>query len=441
MDRNVKFMSNQSFTKTSKAPRVLIAHLGARRHYQEPILLYQWGMLDTFYTDFYARDNIINRILRSPRIYRFLPLIIKKMLDRYTPELDGAKVIDFPCLGIGYVKSLEKASVEDVYDIFISVGKKFNEKILARGLEGINTIYGFNNASLELFEAAKLQGIRCILDQTIAVSSLEYRLMTEEEKNWKDWSISPFRVTESMLHKARREKKEQELADHVICGSDFVRSSLVADGIAEHKISVISLGKIKEETSGELELFVSQNIKNINTSGDSLKILFMGSVGLRKGIPYLLEALRIIENKIPFICKIAGTIGIKQDKINEYQNLCQFLGQVPRTETTQLYQWADVFVLPSLCEGSAMVTYEALMFGLPIITTHNAGSIIRDGVDGFIVPIRDSQAIAKSLVKIFQNFPRDYSSKLSRVKSGINYIQANNQQEKLKKILLMKSEI
>jgi glycosyltransferase involved in cell wall biosynthesis len=360
------------------------------------------------------------------------------MLDRYTPELDGAKVINFTCLGIGYVKSLEKASVEDVYDIFISVGKKFNEKILARGLEGINTIYGFNNASLELFEAAKLQGIRCILDQTIAVSSLEYRLMLEEENNWKDWSISPFRVTESMLYNAQREKIEQELADHIICGSDFVRNSLIDDGIAEHKISVISLGKIKEEKPGEL--FHSKNIKDNNTSRDSLRILFMGSVGLRKGIPYLLEALRILENKIPFTCKIAGTIGIRQDKINDYQNLCEFLGQVPRTETTQLYQWADVFVLPSICEGSAMVTYEALMFGLPVITTYNAGSIVRDGVDGFIVPIRDAQAIADSLIKIFQDSPRVYSNKLSSYKNKIDYLEANNQQDKLKKLFLMSNQ-
>jgi glycosyltransferase involved in cell wall biosynthesis len=433
-------MSNQSFTKTSKPPRVLIAHLGARKHYQEPILLHQWGMLDTFYTDFYARDNIINRILRSPKIYQSLPRIVKKGLDRYAPELDGAKVIDFPFLGIGFVKSLKKASADDIYDIFISVGKRFNEKILARGLDGIDTIYSFNGASLELFESAKFQGIRCILDQVIAVSSLEHRLMLEEENNWKDWSISPFRVTESMLYNAQREKIEQELADHIICGSDFVRNSLIDDGIAEHKISVISLGRVKGRNSGELFPFHYKSTKDNNTSMDSLKILFVGLVGLRKGIPYLLEALRILENKIPFTCKIAGTIGIRQDKINDYQNLCEFLGQVPRTETTQLYQWADVFVLPSICEGSAMVTYEALMFGLPVITTYNAGSIVRDGVDGFIVPIRDAQAIADSLIKIFQDSPRVYSNKLSSYKNKIDYLEANNQQDKLKKLFLMSNQ-
>ena len=61
------------------------------------------------------------------------------------------------------------------------------------------------------------------------------------------------------------------------------------------------------------------------------------------------------------------------------------------------YRWADVFVLPSICEGSAAVCYEALAYGLPVITTPNAGSVVRNGVDGYIVPIRDADAIACKL--------------------------------------------
>src|SRR5690606_13675779 len=58
------------------------------------------------------------------------------------------------------------------------------------------------------------------------------------------------------------------------------------------------------------------------------------------------------------------------------------------------------FLLPTLSEGSAMVCYEALAAGLPVITTPNAGSVVRDGVDGFIVPIRDGLAIAERLERL-----------------------------------------
>ena len=67
---------------------------------------------------------------------------------------------------------------------------------------------------------------------------------------------------------------------------------------------------------------------------------------------------------------------------------------------TEHYQWGDVFVLPSVCEGSATVIYEALGHGLPVITTPNAGSVVRDGLDGFIVPIRDAAAIVRCLDRL-----------------------------------------
>jgi glycosyltransferase involved in cell wall biosynthesis len=61
------------------------------------------------------------------------------------------------------------------------------------------------------------------------------------------------------------------------------------------------------------------------------------------------------------------------------------------------YAWADVFLLPSICEGSATGCYEALAAGLPVITTENAGSVVRDGIEGFIVPIRNASAIVERL--------------------------------------------
>jgi glycosyltransferase involved in cell wall biosynthesis len=130
--------------------------------------------------------------------------------------------------------------------------------------------------------------------------------------------------------------------------------------------------------------------------------LFAGTVGLRKGVPYLLEALRSLQGKIPFECKIAGTSEIAPDKLAQYRDVADFLGRVPRSQMNELYQWADVFVLPSICEGSAMVTYEALLSGLPVITTYNAGSLVRDGIDGYIVKIRDVEAIRDRLIQLYE---------------------------------------
>jgi glycosyltransferase involved in cell wall biosynthesis len=78
----------------------------------------------------------------------------------------------------------------------------------------------------------------------------------------------------------------------------------------------------------------------------------------------------------------------------------QLTGAVPRNLIFSHFEWADVFFLPSVCEGSATVTYEALMSGLPVVATPNTGSIVKDGVNGFIVPARDSQAMAERLRRL-----------------------------------------
>ena len=67
------------------------------------------------------------------------------------------------------------------------------------------------------------------------------------------------------------------------------------------------------------------------------------------------------------------------------------------------FEWADVFCLPTLSEGSATVTYEALASGVPVICTPNAGSVVREGIDGFLVPIRDAEGIAERLASLEAN--------------------------------------
>ncbi|MCJ8278515.1 MAG: glycosyltransferase family 4 protein [Rivularia sp. ALOHA_DT_140] len=379
-------------------PKVLIAQLGARKHYQEPLLFHQWGILDSFYTDFYAGNNPIVNLLKQSNVINKLPKIVKKALDRYEPALNEAKIIHFPWFGYKYAQKLKDCKGKDSSSVFMWANTEFSKRILQRGLGNANTIYGFNGASLELFQYAKQRGIRCILDQTLAERSLVHKLLLEEEQLWQGWSTSAFTVSDADLKLAQRERQEQDLADHIICGSEFVKDSLIVRGIDQKKISVVSLGRVKE---GQASQKIIER-KTPKERGDGLRILFAGQVGLRKGIPYLLEALKQLKGEIPFNCKVAGSIDIQLQYIAEYSDVCQFLGLVPRSTMSELYAWADVFVLPSICEGSAMVTYEALNWGLPIITTDNTGSIVRDRIDGFIVPIRDSEAIAKALLEIFQ---------------------------------------
>ena len=117
---------------------------------------------------------------------------------------------------------------------------------------------------------------------------------------------------------------------------------------------------------------------------------------LRKGVQYLYTALEKLNGR-QLSVRMVGSVAIQEPYQRRLRERADLTGRVPRQEVRHHYQWADVFVFPSLCEGSATVTYEALAAGLPVITTPNAGSVVRDGVDGFIVPIRDAEAIAAKL--------------------------------------------
>jgi glycosyltransferase involved in cell wall biosynthesis len=144
--------------------------------------------------------------------------------------------------------------------------------------------------------------------------------------------------------------------------------------------------------------------------GDGLNLLFNGAVGLRKGVPYLLEALRRLDSR-NIHCRLVGPLHIQPDRLRQYAKWIEVVGPIPRAEIMRMYRWADALVLPSIAEGSALVTYESLASGLPVITTPNAGSVVRDYIDGFIVPIRDTDALARRLEQLLRE--RDLLSTMS----------------------------
>jgi glycosyltransferase involved in cell wall biosynthesis len=133
------------------------------------------------------------------------------------------------------------------------------------------------------------------------------------------------------------------------------------------------------------------------------RVLFVGTAGLRKGIHYLAMATeKLICRGRNYEFRVAGNV---TDQVRR-QPICRhlnFIGRVPRDRIHQEFQQADVFVLPSLAEGSAEVTYEAAAAGVPVVTTRAAGSIVRDDIEGRIVQERDLDALADAVEQIVEN--------------------------------------
>jgi glycosyltransferase involved in cell wall biosynthesis len=302
-----------------------------------------------------------------------------------TPE----RVVSFDAFGIKKTWLSRRArSRRELFQVQAQYGKEFCEYVVEKGLDGADAIYALNTAARELFAFAKRRKIFCIMEQTIAPRLIERRLDAEEAERWPGWDP---RVRESpgSCPLSEREMAELTLADCIICGSEFVANSLRSILPLADKCCVIPYGV-------DSAMYVPATHKR---DGRQLNVLFVGAIGLRKGVPYLLEALRLLDSSA-IQCRLVGKLELDIRCLAPYAGRMEIVGPLPRSATLAMYHWADVLVLPSICEGSATVTYEALACGLPVIATPNTGSIVRSGKDGFIVPIRDSYAIASSLERL-----------------------------------------
>jgi glycosyltransferase involved in cell wall biosynthesis len=132
-----------------------------------------------------------------------------------------------------------------------------------------------------------------------------------------------------------------------------------------------------------------------------LRVLTVGTVCLRKGAPYVLEAARRTKDIATY--RMVGSVAVEASAETELRQHVELSGPVPRSQILDHYRWADIFLLPSLCEGSPNAIYEASATGLPVICTPNAGSAVRDGVNGYIVPARSVEALCARIELLRQD--------------------------------------
>lgn len=376
---------------TQKTTSFAVAQIGARMHYAIPTILHGAGMLRQLYTDLSVDHGISRLIKYLPRSLDYK--VIQKIKGRRISGVPVTKTTAYEMIGYRYALMLSLAKNEnDRLRSFMWIEKEFSKRVVNSGLGNINSVYAFNGAALNLFEYAKRQGIKCILEQTIAPKRIENEILCSAYSIDKEISdYDPQLMNDFIL----QEEKEWELADHIVCASDFVRDGLIKCGVSPEKCRVIPYGV-------DLINFDSEHSEAMAyKQGKTLNVLFVGAVGTRKGIWTLFKAMELLLG-LDIKCRVVGPFTAAYRSLSKVcPSNTEIVGPVPRLMIPSEFYKADVFCLPSLCEGSATVTYEALAAGLPVVTTHNSGSIVRDGVDGFIVPHSDEYALAAAIKRLF----------------------------------------
>jgi glycosyltransferase involved in cell wall biosynthesis len=186
---------------------------------------------------------------------------------------------------------------------------------------------------------------------------------------------------------------ECALADCILVGSTFVKRSFIEMGHAAEKVSVVTYGVDTEQFSPRMA----------PRNDGVFRVLFVGQIGQRKGMSYLLRGYELFRRHDTEL-HLVGRYGSGYEVYQRYADLYRHTRSVPHGDLPALFHQADVFVFPSLIEGMPLVVLEAMASGLPVITTtHGPCDVVRDGVDGFFVPIRDAQAIAMRLDQLYRD--------------------------------------
>jgi alpha-maltose-1-phosphate synthase len=191
----------------------------------------------------------------------------------------------------------------------------------------------------------------------------------------------------SWLHDRRR--RDLELADRVLVPSEHIAQAVIARGTDEARVRVVPY-------AADCRRFRPDPTKR---HGESCTFLFAGGITQRKGIKYLLEAWRAIKRP-GWRLQLLGPLPSRTGPLEPYLGDVELLGRVAHSEMPARMAAADVFVFPSLFEGSAVVTYEALACGLPSVVTPNAGSVVREGVEGFLVNPGEVSALAARMEQL-----------------------------------------
>jgi glycosyltransferase involved in cell wall biosynthesis len=272
---------------------------------------------------------------------------------------------------------------ETVFDLYASsrLSRKSGDLIVTPGL--LSTARKAKMLGYRTFLYAATPHPQFLEDQIRAERAL-FGFQDRHEDKFRSWMVA-------------RWSAGLRYTDYILAVSEFCKETYMANGFAPERISVVPLGVSLERfahtppaTEGH---FTCLFVGHVN-----------GTTGIVKGLQYLLQAwceLRLQDATL----QICGKLGPEASEIvrrfKGKLSTVQFMGAV--RDPAPYYRRAAVFLLPSVAEGMARVTIEAMACGRPVVVTPNCGAAAREGVDGFYVPPRNVEALKEKILFFYTN--------------------------------------
>lgn len=375
--------------------RAIVATPVQQHSYKTAVALKKTSSLLGYYTTvYYSKDKLLYKILKLALNQNNL----KRMLNKRDSSLDEDVRTGRELLGLIYlcIIRFDKAKIiTPLYKRFLC--NRFSSFVYKNAIKDKANIIVMNDLmAFETFNKFKrtTRSPILVLDMASVPASFIREAIDREQISGDPFidDLNAFNKSYSLKY-LEYYNREIEMADYFFAASSFTKNQLILKGIDENRIYYLPLGVD----------VVSFPIKQVYTKKDRLKFLFVGRVESAKGVFYLLEAFKAIQD-LPVELVIAGEVNCDIGAYSEIKNIT-FLGEIQKDRMSQIYQSADVYILSSLWEGFSLSLFEAMSSGIPVIASLNscAPDVITEGEEGLIYDPFDSKALVSKIMWFVSN--------------------------------------
>lgn len=346
---------------------IIVSCLGKFHAFSLAEQLEKRNLLHKFYTGYYSRKNGF--------IYRLGAREDKE-------EISKTKVNTYPSLSILAKFTRKYYAINEIFDLLVASDISKNDRFKA--------FIGWSGMSLRSIRKAKENGTLTILERGSSHIVYQSKILQEEYRRFG----LEYNPNDKIIAK---ELKEYDEADFISIPSEFVKRSFIQYGVDEKKLFKNPYGA---------STFFKPNKNDFEVSIKNFKVVYLGSLTIRKGLYYMFEALKEIELpnfEVWYIGYISDEV---RSILKDYTNVnWKFKGHINYYELPDFLSKCSVGVQPSLEEGLSMVIPQMLACGIPVISSTNTGGedLIKDGENGFIVPIRSPEAIRERILMLYED--------------------------------------
>jgi glycosyltransferase involved in cell wall biosynthesis len=399
--------------------KVILSHSGKQHAYHVAKALSDLGYLEKFYTSSYVTSQHLQKLIAVTGN--------KYWSRRFLAGLNGHRVeanwrFEMPEIIYNKLFGQTARTVSAIYQRDVKFDGYMASRM--RSLKG-DIFWGFQGSCFESLKAANENDKITICELATAHAPAAKKILEEEKLLNPEWADSIDNVSFPDTYYERL-CEEPHRADVVIGASQFTLQTLLEEGVPASKLRFLPLGFEVDHIPFEL---------NKKRKEGPIRLLYAGRITQRKGIKYLLEAMKQFRPEEVEL-HIIGYVHGSGKALKNYSN---FILHPPlqQYELFKKYQEFDAFVLPSVFEGFGLVIVEAMAAGLPVITTpHSIGpELITHGENGYIVPIRQTDAIVRSVSEYIQKNDQQMSEMRRKAHESALQYSWNSYQNRLMKFL------